>query len=61
MDPDNLAFLLYSSGTTGLPKGVRLTHRNIVSNIVQVEQPDTCPVIDTTGEMKSNIMQLFYL
>ncbi len=29
---DQLAVLPYSSGTTGLPKGVMLTHRNIVSN-----------------------------
>jgi long-chain acyl-CoA synthetase len=30
---EDLAILLYTSGTTGNPKGVRLTHRNIVSNI----------------------------
>ncbi|KAL1621047.1 hypothetical protein SLS56_009352 [Neofusicoccum ribis] len=29
---EDLAFLVYSSGTTGLPKGVMLTHRNIVAN-----------------------------
>ena len=29
-----LAFLAYSSGTTGLPKGVMLTHRNLVSNLL---------------------------
>src|SRR5699024_6694989 len=27
-DPDDLASLVYTSGTTGQPKGVRLTHRN---------------------------------
>src|SRR5947207_11911109 len=30
--PDDLAFLAYSSGTMGLPKGVMLSHRNIISN-----------------------------
>lgn len=36
----DLAFLVYSSGTTGLPKGVRLTHYNIVSNLLQGEAMD---------------------
>lgn len=31
----DLAALPYSSGTTGLPKGVMLTHRNLVANTVQ--------------------------
>ncbi|KPJ04601.1 putative 4-coumarate--CoA ligase 2 [Papilio xuthus] len=32
---EDLAFLPYSSGTTGLPKGVELTNKNIVANLVQ--------------------------
>lgn len=32
----HLAVLPYSSGTTGNPKGVMLTHRNLVSNVAQI-------------------------
>lgn len=32
---EDVAFLVYSSGTTGLPKGVMLTHRNMVANMIQ--------------------------
>ncbi len=38
IDPRNdLVVLPYSSGTTGLPKGVMLTHRNLVANLCQCE------------------------
>lgn len=30
-------FLPYSSGTTGMPKGVELTHKNILANCLQME------------------------
>ncbi len=37
-DPANdVAVLPYSSGTTGVPKGVMLTHRNLATNLLQVE------------------------
>jgi acyl-CoA synthetase (AMP-forming)/AMP-acid ligase II len=35
-DPDVVALLPYSSGTTGLPKGVMLTHANLVTSVRQV-------------------------
>lgn len=35
---EDLCALPFSSGTTGLPKGVMLTHHNLVSNMYQMEQ-----------------------
>ncbi len=37
LKPDDIAFLQYTGGTTGVSKGATLLHRNIVANILQCE------------------------
>jgi len=58
IDPrEQIVVLPYSSGTTGLPKGVMLTHRNLVSNLVQVK--DALAITD--GEVVLAVLPFFHI
>ena len=48
LSPDDVAFLQYTGGTTGLSKGATLLHRNVVANILQSEAWFK-PVLDKQG------------
>jgi long-chain acyl-CoA synthetase len=37
LKPEDVAFLQYTGGTTGVSKGAMLTHRNIVANVLQAQ------------------------
>jgi len=47
--PDDVAFLQYTGGTTGVSKGATLLHRNIIANILQAEAWFK-PMLDKLGD-----------
>ena len=48
VQPDDVATIIYTSGTTGEPKGVMLTHGNLVANITGINEVVPVRVEDTT-------------
>jgi len=56
LEPEELAALLYTSGTTGLPKGVMLSSKNIMTNVLQIAS-----LLDVTGQERIfGILPLFH-
>jgi 4-coumarate--CoA ligase len=54
---EHVVVLPYSSGTTGLPKGVMLTHRNLVANVDQCRQ--AIPI--DPGEVAPAFLPFFHI
>jgi long-chain acyl-CoA synthetase len=58
--PDDIAFLQYTGGTTGVPKGAMLTHRNMVANLRQMHAW-IGPALSAEGEMFVAALPLYHV
>ncbi len=57
---NDIAFLQYTGGTTGIPKGAMLTHRNILANLEQALTWIT-PAISEKGEIFITALPLYHI
>ncbi|CAG9862856.1 unnamed protein product [Phyllotreta striolata] len=48
----DVAIIPYSSGTTGLPKGVQLCHKNLIANLLQIVSPDFKYLKEPSGDFQ---------
>jgi long-chain acyl-CoA synthetase len=58
--PDDIAFLQYTGGTTGVSKGAMLTHHNIISNLEQVHAWMS-PMLDEKKEIAITALPLYHI
>jgi len=57
---NDLAFLQYTGGTTGVSKGVMLTHRNMIANIEQ-SKAMTTPIYEKSAEFLVTALPLYHI
>ncbi|CAH7684055.1 hypothetical protein BY996DRAFT_4575438 [Phakopsora pachyrhizi] len=53
-----VAFLSFSSGTTGLPKAVCISHHSVISNIIMITKHDDC---DFTGHRTLSVLPYYHI
>lgn len=56
VQPDDLLTLIYTSGTTGKPKGVHLSHRNVMTNVM-----DSQPLLPTFYKKALSFLPLSHI
>jgi long-chain acyl-CoA synthetase len=59
VDPEAIAVLLYTSGTSGVPKGAMLSHRALLANLDQVGRID--PPLITSADVAFTPLPLFHV
>lgn len=59
VDPEDPAVIPYSSGTTGLPKGVELSHRNLVANVAQLSA--VSPAEFTAEDVTIGVLPFYHI
>ena len=60
VSPNDIAFLQYTGGTTGVPKGAMLTHRNLVANLQQAHAW-LKPVLEEGREVVITPLPLYHI
>jgi long-chain acyl-CoA synthetase len=61
LDHDDIAFLQYTGGTTGVSKGAVLTHRNLVANVRQLEAWLAPTLASITGNSIVGALPLYHI
>jgi long-chain acyl-CoA synthetase len=60
IEPEDIDFLQNTGGTTGVPKGAVLTHRNIVANLVQ-HHAFLAPKLKDGGDIAITAIPIFHI
>ncbi|KAL7139779.1 hypothetical protein ABFS83_09G075600 [Erythranthe nasuta] len=61
INPDDVVALPYSSGTTGLPKGVMLTHKGLVTSVAQQVDGENPNLYIHGGDVVLCVLPLFHI
>ncbi|CAL5041601.1 unnamed protein product [Urochloa decumbens] len=61
VEPDDVVALPYSSGTTGLPKGVMLTHRSLVTSVAQQVDGENPNLYFSKDDVLLCVLPLFHI